>query len=143
MPGIVGRGPGQRRPSPVRFALMGLLLLAVAGCKTGEEEPRFQTRGMAFDQPIPVEVDNNNFLDVTVYAMDGGANIRLGNVVGKSTERFTIDPQRITASGGLRLLVDPIGASDAFLSDRVMVGAGQIVVLRVGSLLSQSFISLR
>jgi len=88
-------------------------------------------------------VVNNNFADMTIYVMVNGANFRLGDVTGKTTGRFTLDPNQISPSGGLRLLADPIGSRDAFLSDPVIPGVGSIVVLTVGAALSQSYVTLR
>lgn len=131
-----------RVPRILLLALTGVLFLAATACRSGEDESPL-SRAPRPTGPIQVEVQNNNFLDVTVYAMDNGQNIRLGNVTGKQSETLTLDPRRLSPGGTLRLLVDPIGASDAFLSDRVVVGSGQRVFLQIGAVLSQSYVILR
>jgi hypothetical protein len=49
----------------------------------------------------------------------------------------------ISPSGGLRLLADPVGSRDAYLSDPVTVNPGVVVVFNIAPALSQSFVTLR
>jgi hypothetical protein len=90
-----------------------------------------------------VEVVNDNFLDMGIYVMEGSTNWRLGDVTGLTTGTFTVDLDQINPSGGLRLLADPVGSREAYLSDAVMVNPGVIVVFHVASALSQSYVILR
>jgi hypothetical protein len=92
---------------------------------------------------IRIEVVNNNFADMAVYVMDGASNFRLGDVIGKTTARFTMDPYKISPSAGLRLLADPVGSRDAYLSDPVTAGPGSFVVFTIAAALSQSYVVLR
>jgi hypothetical protein len=88
-------------------------------------------------------VVNDNFADMTIMVMVEGSNFRLGDVTGKSSASFTLDPDRISPSMGLRLLADPIGSRQAYLSDEVIAETGSIVVFNIAPTLDQSFISLR
>ena len=88
-------------------------------------------------------VENNHFLDVTVFVRGSGADLRLGDVTGKNTETFPLNPQRIPMASGLRFRVDPIGSNRNYLSPRVYPDGATTVVLNVGSELEQSYITVR
>lgn len=42
-------------------------------------------------EDVQIRVENQNFNDVTLYALRGGEPIRLGDVIGKSSGSFSID----------------------------------------------------
>ena len=86
---------------------------------------------------------NDNYADMNIFVMGDGSNFRLGDVTGKTTATFTLNPDRISPSLGLRLLADPVGSREAFLSDPVTVQPGSIVVLNIHPDLPQSFVILR
>jgi len=125
-------------------SLLVLTLIVAAALATGCRSPdggfRIQ-RGA--NQPVKVEVQNHNFLDVTVFARAGGASVRLGEVTGKGSANLSIDPRKVNLASGLRLLVDPIGSTRVFLSETVFPDRGAVVVLQVGAELSMSHVSLR
>jgi hypothetical protein len=95
------------------------------------------------DRPVQLEVDNNNFLDVTVYAVSGGSSLRIGEVVGKSKGQFTLDPKKVLMTGGLQVLVDPIGSNRTYLSPSVYPYGGATLRLSVAAYIDQSFLSVR
>ncbi|MGH7557517.1 MAG: hypothetical protein ACREMD_07020 [Gemmatimonadota bacterium] len=108
-----------------------LALLLAAGCVSAEE------RQAATTGPISVQVTNHNFLDMNVYAVAGSQTIRLGTVRTNAEQMFEVPPG-LPVTGGLRFLVDPIGSSDAYLSDDVLVSPGDIVDLVIQSSLGLS-----
>lgn len=94
------------------------------------------------DYDIPVEVDNHNYLDIVVFAMQGEATNRLGSVTGLSSRSLTV-PGQLVVAGRIRLLVDPVGSREAYLTEDIMVNPGDVVVLQVGSVIRQSSWSVR
>jgi hypothetical protein len=121
----------------VAVAILGL---AASACGRKDTDSPFRR---VVDRPVQLEVDNNNFLDVSVYAVAGGYSLRLGDVGGKSAGEFTLDPERISMVGGLQLLVDPIGSTQTYLSPMVYPYGGATVELNVAAYIDQSFVSLR
>ncbi len=121
----------------MRTAISGIALLALlmTGCATAEE------RRAAAAGPISVEVTNHNYLDANVYAVGSSQTVRLGTVTTNSTQTFEV-PRGLPISGGLRFLVDPIGSSDAYLSDDVLVSPGDVVSLLIQSSLGLSSTSV-
>ena len=122
------------------LALVTGSFVAATGCQSKLENP-FQTQRGA--GPIRILVDNNNFLDVTIYAEGDGTPIRLGQVSGKSNGSFEIAAERVSGTQGLRLRVEPIGSSDRFVSPAVRVLGGEEVLLSIGAVLRQTYISVR
>ena len=79
-----------------------------------------------------VTVDNQSFLDMTVFVVVGGQRIRLGQATGSSKSKFTI-PAYLIGNGiqQLRFVADPIGSNRLPISDEISVSAGDEVVLTI------------
>lgn len=129
------RGKNQARLAAV--LLMGAL---ASGCRTGDARSSFARRAA---RSIPLVVENHNFLDITVYAVGNGASVRLGEVTGKSSERFTMDPRQIAFTTGLQLEVDPIGSARQYLSPVVYPDQAATVLLTVAAQLDRSYVTMR
>ena len=112
-----------------------------AACGSGTQQST--TFGRPREQPIRMEVTNNNFLSVTVYAVSGSSSYRLGDVGGKGTGRFTINTNRVSIQQGVQFRVDPLGSGGRYLSPPVFPDRGSWVELVVGSELSLSYVSVR
>jgi hypothetical protein len=122
------------------FVAAVLLALAAASCSRKEPGSPFRA---VVDRPVQLEVDNNNFLDVNVYVVASGSSVRLGSVGGKRMREFTLDPRRVSMTGGLQFLVDPIGGTQTYLSPTVYPFRGATVELNVGAFIEKSFVSMR
>ena len=128
---------GRSRSALGLALLVGVLTL---GCRHGEDSP-FARRP---NRNVPLRVENNNFLDITVYVTSsGGGNLRLGQVTGKSSGTFALDPRKVVMSSGIQLLVDPLGSSRAYLSPLVYPDRGGVVLLVVAAEITQSYITIR
>jgi hypothetical protein len=108
--------------------LLVLLPLAIGACHPAREA--------ADDKPRPergsatLEVENQNFLDMTVYVVEGGARQRLGVVRGNSTTTLTIPEQLIRGGASpLRFLADPIGQEGLPVTEEIVVQPGDAVQL--------------
>lgn len=79
-----------------------------------------------------VTVDNQSFLDMTVYVLSGGQRIRLGQATGSSRSKFTI-PSYVVGYGiqSLRFIADPIGGNRLPVSEEISVTAGDEVILTI------------
>lgn len=108
------------------FALVLLLTTAVTDC--------YRSKGSSIidEQPrTTVVVDNQNFLDFTIYLIAGGQRIRLGLAGGNRRTRFTIPPQFIFGTVTLQFQADPIGGNRAPVSYPVSVSPGDEVELTI------------
>ena len=68
---------------------------------------------------LKVEVENQNFYDITVYAYNQGYHRRLGQVTGHTTKFFTFK----WSQTDLRMLIDFVGAGQ-ILSESMPVTPG-------------------
>ena len=85
-------------------------------------------------QPQPVtrlRVQNQAFLDMTIYVYRGPQRLRLGTANGNSTTRFTIPASLIFGATPLRFQADPIGSSRASISEEITVSPGDEVTLMI------------
>jgi len=126
----------------ILLAVAAVAALMASAC-IGPPAPRFMIGGGERSREIRIEVVNDNFADMAIFVMGEGSNLRLGDVTGKTSTSFTLDPDRISPSLGLRLLADPVGSRNAYLSDAVAVQPGAIVVFNIAPALSQSYVILR
>ncbi|MGH7563970.1 MAG: hypothetical protein ACREK5_06070 [Gemmatimonadota bacterium] len=113
-----------------RLPFLALFLAVAVACASAEER-------RAATGPVSVQVTNHNYLDVNIYTVAGSTTDRLGTVTTNSEVTFEL-PRYLPLSGGVRFLVDPIGSSDAYLSDDVLVSPGDVIQLVVQSRLGLS-----
>ena len=111
----------------IRLITLSLLFLSGAACAGvggGSVNPNA-------DEPTVVEVDNQGFVDMTIYAVRSSQRFRLGLATGNSKTRLTI-PRSV--SGGLstlRFIADPIGGRRNSVSQEITIAPGDIVVLTI------------
>ena len=104
-----------------------LLLVGTSACKT------FSHGARASDQSYPtvVQVDNQGFLDMNIYAARSSQRVRIGTAVGNSKTNLTIPPGLVTGLTPLRFIADPIGGSRASVSMEITVAPSDTVVLTI------------
>lgn len=78
-----------------------------------------------------VQVQNQGFTDMVVYAVNGGQRIRLGLATGHATKTFSIPRHLVRGAGQIRFLADPIGGNRTPVSEELTVLPGDIVTLTI------------
>lgn len=110
---------------------MRLILVAATLFLAACSSARPSRPGTESEERTTLQVDNQSFVDMTVYLINGGQRVRLGLAVGKTTSTFTI-PARIVGSGReLSFLADPIGSDRTGTSNQLYVRAGERVTLMI------------
>jgi hypothetical protein len=146
--------PGKKNPAgpctitcegvmkPSTQLMVGLALWSASGCA-----PAQQGHGAAPGVPsqtthFRLQVDNQYMGPVHIFLVDGGLKTRLGMVLGMASEVFRVSGSVVTPDRELRLVVEPVDAVDAYVSDIIRIRSGQGLRLQVGShvLLSQYFV---
>ncbi len=74
-----------------------------------------------------VRVINDNWNDITVYAVRNGYRRRLGTVTSFTSRVLTLPPTLLIPSDGLRLVADPIGSRGVYVTEPLVVNAGDVV----------------
>ncbi len=111
----------------VRSIVLTLLFLGVAACSS-------LSRGSASsDQNAPtmLQVDNQGFLDMTVYAIHNSQRVRLGSATGNTKTNLAIPSNLIFGLTPLRFIADPIGGNRASVSQEITVAPGDTVVMTI------------
>jgi len=109
----------------MRGALLALAVLSAAcghAARSGAPEPQPKTT---------VKVQNQNFLDMDVFVLQGGQRIRLGMVGGLSTQVLTLPDYIVRSSPQLRFEVHPIGGRDNPRTETISVQPGDQVELTI------------
>jgi hypothetical protein len=85
------------------------------------------------DDVTRVEVTNDNWSDIRVYAERDGQRVRLGSVTTMRTEVFRLPADLLQGSGSIRLIADPIGAGERHVTHRILIWPGQTVRYNVAN----------
>jgi hypothetical protein len=122
------RNAGSARMS--RIAMLSILMCALAfgGACTGNKKEDEAA------EPVPptmLKVQNQAFLDMTIYVYRSSQRVRLGIANGNSTSRFVIPSNLIFGSTPLRFQADPIGRNRAPVSQEITVSPGDEVLLTI------------
>ncbi len=106
------------RAAFLTLTVAALIAVPAAAAQTAPEES--SETPAAVSKRTSVRVINNNWHDITVYAVRDGYLHRLGRVTSFTRRVFTLPPRFLIWSGELRFIADPfapVGVSST-LSDR-------------------------
>jgi hypothetical protein len=124
--------------------LRGLVAVALlaGGCAHGGGETTVAEPGVP--QTV-LQVWNNNWSDMNVYVVRGTLRQRLGTVTSLTTSRFPLPAHIMASPDPVRLLADPIGVAQQYMSPPLLVSPGQFVEWRLENNvnLSSTFIRWR
>ena len=127
-----------RRLEHLLLAAAAALSLLLAPAMLAGQEKESETMAQVDRAPITVEVFNNNWSDMAVYAVYSGTRYRLATVTTGTSEKFTL-PDFLNADvRELALLADPIGGNAAVLSDPLYLNPGDEVEWHLQNQLSLS-----
>ena len=96
------------------------LVAVPAAAQTADEERSEKPR-------TTVHVINDNWNDITVYAVRNGYRRRLGTVTSFTSRVLTLRPTLLIPNDELRLVADPIGSRGVYVSEPLVVNAGDVV----------------
>lgn len=102
-----------------RRIAVALALVALAGCSARAVPP--STFARSAEAVILLTVENHDYRDATIYADWRGVKARVGMVVGKTTETFSM-PWR---DYDVRFVVDFVGGGGFRVPDAVSVWGGE------------------
>ena len=88
------------------------------------------------NEPVPVseavlEVNNQAFLDMTIYIVRSGTRQRIGIAPGLTLTSFPLGRRFIGNGGDLQFMADPIGGNRTPVSQRIYIEPGDVVRLTI------------
>jgi hypothetical protein len=105
------------------------LILALAlislGCSTG----RARRTGIEEPKRTTIEVQNQGFNDMTVYAIINGSRTRLGTAPGNKSTVLTVPEYLINGTTFMRFVADPIGGNRTPVTEEIDVSPGDELVM--------------
>ena len=111
----------------IQIIAFTLVALGLASCKTGAPGSGDTTPA----GPTVVQVDNQGFLDMAVYAVRSGQRLRLGTATGNSKTNMNVPQGLVSGLTPLRFVADPIGGRRASVSEEITFLPGHTVVLTI------------
>jgi len=115
-----------RRARRAAWMMVMTLSALAAGCSRNSPDPNAEPA-----QVTRLRVQNQAFLDMTIYLYRGSQRMRLGVANGNSTTRFTIPSSMIFGATPLRFQADPIGSNRQSVSEEITVNPGDEVTLQI------------
>jgi hypothetical protein len=120
------------------LSLPALLLLLSTSCAGKQTET---TRPLPTG-PTSLRIENQNWLDVTIYVVHDGQRSRLGAATAARTTELAIPPTLLGQLGAIRLMADPVGSSQAITSPTVVVKPGTRLVWTLATDLTRSSLAI-
>lgn len=81
--------------------------------------------------PITLEVRNNNWSDITIYAIRSGQRMRLGTVIATQSTNMVVPPDMLGPGGEVRVYAQAIGGYARYTSPKVYASPGATVTLNL------------
>ena len=120
-------------------SLLAVSVVLSANCAFG----RRSDQPAPAQEPVTIEVRNNNWADVNVYAVRSSQRVRLGTITAAQTRKLTVHPEMNRPRRRNQDLRPGGGGYAKYLSPGVYVGPGDIVALELEVDLRRSAISTR
>jgi len=111
----------------ITTALAAAALMATTACATGGQP--YSTQVAPNKDEVVLHVTNNNFNPVTVRALTGGQNIRLGTVETNTKDTFVVPPT--FNRNDLRFMVVVTGTNETYVSRPLSVALGSVLDMTV------------
>ena len=86
---------------------------------------------------VILQVRNDNFLDMDIYALSSGLPTRIGTVTGLSSARFALSSS-LYGSSDFRIIATPVGGNGRASSGPLVLRGGQVVEFNIGTRLAQT-----
>jgi len=122
--------------SPLAVILVAIVVTA-CGSSQGRDGADAPTR-----VTTSVEVQNNNWLDMVIYAVRSGSRVRLGMVNSMNSASFRLPIPMAGSGAGIRLEAHPIGSRTPFQTPLVHVSPGQVIDFTIQNHLAISTVSV-
>jgi hypothetical protein len=126
------------------FSAVAVACALTAGAVSAQEPTETAAAKPAASQPggARVLVTNQSWLDARLYLDDNGLLIPLGFVMSQQSAELPLPARALTSTGRLRIVADPIGSRAAYVSDNLMIGRGDAVLVTLQNQLGLSSTSL-
>ena len=124
---------------PARRCLLmpAAAVLIASGCGGSTPSP-FDAASIGARIAPSVEVTNNHWQDIVVYATRFGSRVRIGEVTSQSQRTLTIPKAFMGSDGTVGLQVSLIGSGGVFRTDQLHVSPDEMIVLSVQNNLGTS-----
>ncbi len=111
------------------LVLPAAILMMASGCATSGSTRTSWESPRKVNRQVTLEVDNNNWADVTVYLIRYGTAVRLGRVRSMGRETLRVPAMHTAGAAPLQILLRPLGAREGVRLDPIFVQPGQRIAL--------------
>ena len=115
----------------LRKWMTGAALAAVVTVGACAGAPQQTGDVTGFEERTILTVENNNWADMTMYLVRDGVRARLGHVTSMGRGRFVVPAPLLSGAAHVRIMADPIGSSQYWMSQPIMITPGAQVSFRL------------
>jgi hypothetical protein len=120
------------------FATIALIAAAIA---CGGERSPISSNLQSSDDAFLI-VQNDHWLDATIYAVRAGTQHRLGTARGLATDTIPLRLTVVGGAGSVRLVAEPIGQTGRHVSEPINVDRGDLVEYQIKNPLNLSTVAV-
>ena len=144
----MSRPEANRRSAALPWTAAGLIavVLAASACGAFGRQPGAPdpvSDGGEQPRDFAVQVTNNSWSAIHVYVVAGGQWESLGLVASQNTADYEVSRSRLGGRGEIRLVADPVGSTQGYFSDPILVEPGDRVEWTLQNNLSLSSVFVR
>jgi hypothetical protein len=125
------------------LSAVAMAFALTAGAASAQEADRkAAAKSAARQESARVLVTNNGWMDARIYLDDDGLLVPIGFVMAQQSVELPLPARALIAAGGLRIVADPIGSRGGYVSDNLLIGKGDAVLVTLQNQLSLSSTSV-
>jgi hypothetical protein len=128
------------RSAGYALSLAVSLVTGSAGCG-GRNEPEGEAAPDP-SAPVPLTINNNNWLDAVIFIYHDGELSRVGTVTAASSTNFFLAPWMLGPTRSVRLVAHPVGSARSINTELIHVQPGQFIEWRLENQLSFSSVAV-
>lgn len=120
-----------------------LFCALVAGCHQGSSVGAAAAAAGMSGGTMTLRVVNHNWLDITVFLLQGTQRERIGVATATTTTEFHVPLRQLAAGAEYRLFGDPVGSRETVRSETLHAQDGDVVTWTIEDDLKRSTVEVR
>jgi hypothetical protein len=126
-----------------RGGLLVAASLVFAGCFGPRQKLHEDAGPSPMGDGFELTLNNHHWLDVNIFVQHDGEASRVTTVTASSSQSLILPGWLLGDSKLVRIIAEPVGAQDSYVTDLLRVDPGQSVELNVESTLATSNYSIQ
>lgn len=132
-----------RSSARVTLAVAIVFCLTTVACHPGTSVGAAASASSLSGGTMTLRVVNHNWLDITVFVLQGTHRDRVGVATASATTSFEVPLRQLAAGAEYRLYGDPVGSRETVRSETLHAQDGDVVTWTIEDDLKRSSVEVR